>query len=72
MKNSGLFNDNYKDFLTKMLNMGGQATCAQLADKYGNTVAHYNMTATHLAEHVVEYTHCVLRKDDEGKDRYNL
>lgn len=70
MKNSGLFNDNYKDFLTKMLNMGGQATCAQLADKYGNTVAHYNMTVTHLAEHVVEYTHCVLRKDDEGKDRY--
>ena len=70
MNNSGLFNENYKHFLTVMLDNGGQATCAQLAKKYGNTSAHYNMTAVHLAEHVSEYTNCPLRKDDDGKDRY--
>lgn len=70
MNNSGLFNDNYKHFLTVMLDTGGQATCAQLAEKYGNTSAHYNMTAVHLAEHFAEYTNCPLQKDDDGKDRY--
>ena len=70
MNNSGLFNDNYKHFLSVMLDNGGQATCAQLAKKYGNTSAHYNMTAVHLAEHVAEYTNCPLRKDEDGKDRY--
>ena len=70
MNNSGLFNDNYKHFLSVILDNGGQATCAQLAKKYGNTTAHYNMTAVHLAEQVAEYTNCPLRKDEDGKDRY--
>lgn len=70
MNNSGLFNDNYKHFLSVMLDIGGEASCAQLAQKYGNTTAHYNMTAVHLAEHVAEYTNCPLKKDEDGKDRY--
>ena len=70
MNNSGLFNNNYKHFLSVILDNGGQATCAQLAQKYGNTTAHYNMTAVHLAEQIAEYTNCPLRKDEDGKDRY--
>lgn len=70
MTKSGMYSDNYKQFLAAMLDNGGQATCAQLAAKYGNTVAHYNMTAVHLAEQVAEYTNTPLRKDENGKDRY--
>ena len=70
MENSGLFNDNYKHFLSAMLDNGGQASCGQLAEKYGNTVAHYNMTAVQMAHQVAEYTNCPLKKDDDGKERY--
>ena len=70
MNNSGLFNDNYKHFLSVMLDIGGKASCAQLADRYGDTTAHYSMTAVHLAEHVAEYTNCPLSKDEDGKERY--
>ncbi len=70
MNNSGLFNDNYKHFLSVMLDIGGQASCAQLANKYGNTTAHYSMTAVHLAEQIATYTNCPLSKDEDGKNRY--
>lgn len=68
MNNSGLFNDNYKQFLSAMLDNGGQATCSQLSKKYGNTAAHYIMEAVHLAEQVTTYTGRPLYKNEEGND----
>lgn len=70
MKNSGWFNDNYKHMMAAMYAEGGQASCAQLSEKYGNTSAHYNMTAIHMAEQASEYFRCPLRIDGDGKARY--
>ncbi len=66
---SGLFNENYKHFLSAMYTLSGQATCSALAEQFGNTAAHYNMTATHIAEHAQEFLKCELFTEN-GTIRY--
>ena len=58
--NSNKFSDNYKHMMASMLEMGGQATCIQLAEKYGQTPSHYIMTAVHMAEQAHKYLNCPL------------
>lgn len=67
--NSGMFNDNYKHFMWAMYSLSGQATCSALAEKFGNTAAHYNMTAIHIAEQVKGYIKCDLFTEN-GEVRY--
>ena len=70
MRESGKFNDNYKFLLAAMYDIGGQATCMQLERKYGKPAASFNLTATHFAEHVHDFTNCLTRLDEDGKERY--
>lgn len=65
-----VFTDQAMEIVTRMRDYGGQATCTQLATKYGETKNFYNMGSTALAKRVAENTHCELRTDDEGKTRY--
>ncbi len=65
-----VFTDQAMEIVTRMRDYGGQATCTQLATKYGETKNFYNMGSTALAKRVAEKTHCELRTDDEGKTRY--
>ena len=70
MHNSGKFSDNYKFLLAAIYDIGGQASCLQLEKKYGKSSSSINLTATHFAEHVQEYTQCPKQIDDDGKERY--
>ena len=49
-----VFTEASLDILKKMLDCGGQATCSQLALKYGNTVNYYNRNCSALAQRVAE------------------
>lgn len=50
-----------------MLNYGGQATCKQLAIKYGETSNFYISNSCHLAKRVAEKTGCrIMPRDNES------
>ena len=51
--------------LNHILECGGQATCTQLADKYGNTKNFYNKNASALAKRVIAKTGCSQYQNDE-------
>lgn len=70
MRESSKFSDNYKFILAAMYDIGGQATCTQLEKRYERPAAFFNLTATHLAEHVQDFTQCPKRIDEDGKERY--
>lgn len=46
------------DMLQKMLKLGGESTCAHLAEVYGNTPAYYNKLGSSFGEKVKKYYHC--------------
>lgn len=50
-----------------MLDYGGQATCKQLAIKYGGTSNFYISNTYHLAQRVAEKTGCrIMSRDSES------
>ncbi len=65
-----VFTDQALEIVTRMRDYGGQATCTQLATKYGETANFYNMGSTALAKRIAKKTDCELRVDDEGVTRY--
>lgn len=46
------------DMLKKMLELGGESTCAHLAEVYGNTHAYYNKLGSSFGEKVKKYYNC--------------
>ncbi len=59
------------DTLYFIYKMGGDASCKDIADKYGNSPQHYNSNATYVAKRIFESTGCPLStKESESGDRY--
>ena len=58
------------EVLTRMLHYGGQATCSQLAEEYGENASFYNFGSTSLAMRVAKETGCPLWIDSAGKENY--
>lgn len=46
------------DMLKKMLELGGESTCAHLAEVYGNTHAYYNKLGSSFGEKVKKHYNC--------------
>lgn len=58
------------DMLKKMLELGGESTCAHLAEVYGNTHAYYNKLGSSFGEKVKKHYNCpdcIDREDDTVK-----
>lgn len=58
------------DMLKKMLELGGESTCAHLAEVYGNTHAYYNKLGSSFGEKVKKHYNCpdcIDREDDAVK-----
>ena len=70
MNESGKFRENYKHLLAAMNDIGGQATCVQLEQRYGKSAASYNLTATNFAMAVQSYTNCECWIDENGEKNY--
>lgn len=63
--NAGAFNASVLAMLSQMLQRGGAATCAELAEETGKQASHYIMTAVHAAEKVHKLTGCPILEDQE-------
>lgn len=49
---------------------GGEATCAQLATRYGNGHEHYNMNGHNTAKAIYEATKCDIQTNERGQKKY--
>lgn len=56
------------EIMKRMKDYGGQATCTQLAVKYGETKNFYLTGSTALAKRVVERTGCPVLTDDKNEN----
>lgn len=69
-KDDKVFDTRGREVLKRMLDYGGQATCLQLAEKYGDNASFYNFGSSSVAMKVAKVTKCPLWKDGDGKDNY--
>lgn len=58
------------DILYYLYIMGGTGSCKQIANKYGNSAAHYNTNAINVARAVYKETQCPLYIKESGKNQY--
>lgn len=62
-----VFNSASLQIMKRLKDMGGAATCTQLAEKYGELKNFYNSGSSSLACRIYKKTHCPL-PDEEGED----
>ncbi|WP_235858678.1 AAA family ATPase [Thermophilibacter provencensis] len=55
-----IFNSQAQALLRRMMDVGGKATCTQLAETYGESAEHYRNVAVWFAKRVAEELHCPL------------
>ena len=66
-----MFNEKSLTAMSRILVLGGIATCTQLADRFGKTYRSYNRVFTALAKRVWQETNCPMPpKRANGKIRY--
>lgn len=70
LKDRTVFTRNALQIMRRMKDYGGQATCTQLAVKYGEKKNFYNSGSAALARRIAEKTECPLFTDDNEKNRY--
>ncbi|MBQ1297465.1 MAG: EVE domain-containing protein [Clostridiales bacterium] len=64
---SSVFTQGSLQIMKRMKDYGGQATCTQLAVKYGNKPIFYNRGSSALAQRIAQKTNCpVMTKDTEN------
>lgn len=65
-----VFNESSLEIMRRMKDYGGQATCTQLAIKYGETKNFYNSGSVALARRVAEKTGCPIMERDNESSRW--
>ena len=66
LNDSEVFNTASLEVMKRMIAQGGEATCTELADKYGNEKNFYNKVSSSLAERIVKKTNCPVQKREDG------
>lgn len=56
LNNPEIFPDASLALVARFKDYGGEATCKQIADKYGDTAQHYNMLTTRTCERIINNT----------------
>ena len=64
-----VFNDQALEIAARIYDYGGQATCTQLAAKYGETANFYNSGSSALVKRVADKMGCKLQVDKDGRER---
>lgn len=67
-----VFTEKSMDVLKKILEIGGKATCKQLADEYGDTPEHYNGICIKLAGRIAKRLGLVLEKKSGSETRWKI
>lgn len=65
-----VFTEDSLKIMKRMLEEGGEATCTELADKYGESFNFYNEESSQLAERVHDKTGCPLLQSDNEDSRW--
>ena len=58
------------DTLYYLYKMGGEGTCKQIANAYGNSPWHYNSNAIAVAKKVVDQTGCPIYTNSASEEKY--
>ena len=67
LNNPNIFYKTDLEIMKRFKDIGNEATCLQLAKKYGETAQTYNIRSTKLAKRIAEYTKCpILQNDNEN------
>ncbi len=67
LKDRTVFTPQSLEIMKRMKDSGGQATCKELSEKYGNSIAFYNKGSTSLAKRIAEKTGCPLCTENSSK-----
>ena len=67
IQNKEIFTGRSLRIMKRMLDYGGEATCLQLAQKYGGKFEKYNFGSINLARRVAKETGCPPRINKDGK-----
>lgn len=67
LEDNTIFKDNYLAIMKRMKDIGGAASCSQLAEKYGESKNFYNSGSSSLAESIAKKTGC----STDWKDKKN-
>lgn len=65
-----VYHESAKTVIERLLDYGGQATCTQLAQKYGDNANTYNVNSIAFAKKVYEKTHCKLAEREDESIRW--
>ena len=70
LNNPNVFYSSSLKIMKRMLDYGGQATCAELADKYGETAQFYNLGSSTLAKRIAAVTNCNMMPTNSENSTY--
>ena len=70
LANNEVYHESAKTVIERLLDYGGQATCTQLAQKYGDNANTYNVNSIAFAKKVYEKTRCKLAEREDESIRW--
>ena len=70
LSDSTVFNTNALTIMKRMYDYGGQASCTQLAIKYGETANFYNVGSSTLARRVADKTGCKVPDENNENPKW--
>jgi len=65
-----IFPPNCLQIMKRMLHIGGQATCMELSEKYGENWNFYNSGSSGICQRIHKKTNCPIMPRDEGGTRW--
>ncbi|MBR3058948.1 MAG: EVE domain-containing protein [Clostridiales bacterium] len=68
LQNKEVFSVSSLEIVKRFKDFGGEATCKQIAMKYGKDPGFYNIGSTKLAKRVIRYTSCPTPEESDGKE----
>lgn len=70
LNDGAVFSENSLTIMKRFKDYGGEATCAQLAVKYGESANFYNSGSSYLAKRIAEKTGCPVMPRDSESSRW--
>ena len=66
LKDSAVFNQDSLTIIQNFLDIGGEATCKELSERFGKSVNYYNRGLSSLSKRVYNKTNCPLPPNEKG------
>lgn len=65
-----VFNQDSLIIMRRMLDIGGEATCIQLSEKYGDSWNYYNRGSSALAQRIAKKADCAIENPEDPNSRW--